>query len=244
MNEEKKSWKNRETLEDVNVNSLYWKAIERVKNGNIDEAIKIIKDYVYLTPQIFSSYIKNEELKPLLDISKASLCYYTIMLYVKIDCIDCIRKLINEIGNSIYLTIAFERIVKEDEMIAREVINNLSQYSRELALLLFSLSDESKKKFLKEIINIAKYEFGEAQYLALQSLYNFIDEDEVFKIFKFFVSDWDPKVRNIALNALLLLKEREDVKDLAKKLIKEETEESNLKIIKSILEGERYEIKT
>jgi hypothetical protein len=239
MKEEKKGWKNKETLEDVNVNSLYWKSIEKIKNGKIEEAIMIIKDHIKFTPQICSLYIKNDELKPLIDISKASLCYYTIILYTEANCIECLKKLIDELGNSIYLAIAFERIIKEDEELAKEIISQLSQKSvRELSMLLSSLSNESKKKFLKEILDIAKYEFGEAQYLALQSLYPFINDEEVFKIFKFFASDWDPKVRNIALNALLLVKEKEEVKQLVKKLMKDETNENNLQIMKSILEDE------
>ncbi|MEM4295208.1 MAG: hypothetical protein QXS91_00115, partial [Candidatus Anstonellales archaeon] len=101
------------------------------------------------------------------------------------------------------------------------------------------MSDEIKEMYFNEIFNIAKFEFGESQYMALNVLQGFINKKEVLDLFKFLASDWDKKVRRICLNALFLLKENEDIKQLAKKLIKDETDETNAGILKLIIENNK-----
>jgi len=234
----KKPWEFKEGMHEVNVNRIYWNAMNKMKEGNIEEAASLLKEHAHLIPRILSTYVLDENMKPLVNISKVNLCYYTLLIFSKLECNECIVETVKLLEDSIYLSLAFERLIKENEEIANSIINKLMENNQEIAIYVISnISEELRERFLEHIIRIAKYEFGKTQYTALQALYPFINREEVLKLFIFFASDWDKQTRRISLNALLMVKDKEEIKKLAKRLAKEENDEVNLGIIKLILEG-------
>jgi len=240
MPKEKKEklWEAKDVLHDVNVNKLYWNSIEKLTLKEDQKALEIINDYISITPRIVENYIKNRELKPLLNISKATMCYYTLILYIKANCIECLKNLVRFLHGSVELSLGFERLLREEknnEQVSNFIKKLIKEGQLEILMLLSNLSDELKMPFLEEIKNVAKNEIGEAQYIALNILSTFIEDKEVLSIYKQMANDWDIKVRRISLNVLAKLKDREDIKALAKKLLRDETDETNIQILKSII---------
>ena len=189
-----------------------------------------MQESISLTPHIVVGAVKRGGSLPW-NMSKASLCYYAFKLYVHFKCWECMKELVKELGDTSACTIAFERFISEgNESALKEMF---AKFPEELLKMLQDTPPEKLAPFFDEIFKIAKNEIGERQYLALMLLYGFLNKEEVKQLFKVFAQDWDPKVRRIAINALLKIDE--DMADFAKRLLKEEDDPINQSLLRRLL---------
>ena len=68
-------------------------------------------------------------------------------------------------------------------------------------------------------------------------LADFIEDERVEKLFLMFADDWDPQVRRISIRALKSIAHKPEVKEAAKRLIKEEEDSINRALLEQIVKA-------
>ena len=219
MDEEKPNISKYSGMHEENIDIIFWKIAEMMVNGEIDK-VKSYTEYATLLPPILAKYINYPTTTAyLLDVSPPTLCHHIFKFFLIAKCNACFIRAINQIKRKFPVVLGIVRLINEErgkiEGVIKDMLNDME--TRLIALeVVKNLDKETGKLFLNEIMNIARNDIGEAQYMALEILTSYIDMEEVEELFINYLDDWDPKVKAISAVALLNGKNKEKIVERVK----------------------------
>ena len=151
-------------------------------------------------------------------------------------------KILKDVGVPIYyffdrikskrmLMLGIMELVKQDP----KMVDKLLKKDINTLMVFKKLPKDLRKPFKETLSIIARTEIGEKQYLALEALSDFIEDDpELKEFFYSLLNDWDERVRYIVLKTLAKNPD-EETKKHVRSIKYEESNENNLKLIDYIL---------
>ena len=225
-------------LLDENPSYHFWKAIEHAKSNEWDEALnhaeRVKENLSFLAAKYWTSP------KPL-PITRRQFSALVLSLLLKMDCKPCFFDLVNKVYKEVELSISIAKNIHKEQKLKEwvdEMLDSDAYKSSALGIIL-NLPKEEQKLFLDKVRKIAKNEVEKPQYIALDILRNFIDEEDVKKIFTALVDDWDKEVRIKCVEALMPLAKEPSVRRALERAYDSERDKNIQSLIKLALEEEK-----
>ena len=233
-------WRFRDALHEDNASDIFWSSVKLYIEGDEKSALAKIRENPSIIQSVASKHIQDNKSMMFVQVTRGTLANIIIEMFYKIEAIDCIKGLVRDTAGSLYLTIGLSKFIEENrkaEDLVKEMILDES-IGLEAIKAIQKSSSETISRFLDPIMECAKNEIGEKQYIALQLLAEHAEKKEVRKIMVDFLDDWDSEVRRICALALAPFRKDKEVSKAASKALEVETEEDiRLLLIKLAGEG-------
>jgi hypothetical protein len=220
-------WRFRDALHEDNASDIFWSSVKSYIEGDEKSALAKIKENPSIIQSIASKHVTDNKSMMFVQVTRGTLANIIIEMFFKIDAIDCIKGLVRDTAGSLYLTIGLSKFIEENkkaEALVKEMLVDES-IGLETMKAIRKSSSETIARFLEQIMECAKNEIGEKQYISLQLLAEHVDNKAVRKIMMDFLDDWDAEVRRICALSLAHFKDDDEVNEAASKALEVETEE-------------------
>jgi len=223
-------------LAERNISDIFWKCIKLMVEKRENEAIELVKNNGDVIGGIAAEYASAPKRTYLVDMSANRLAYLSLKLFFKAGMKDAFRNFLIRGHGAPPLVAGMDRLIKEQP----EAVDWLKEVMEEntesvLAILSKINNTEVEEKFKRELIEIAREEIDDVQYMALEALKNIAKKDEeVQKVFIALIDDWDEKVRLLSAEAMQGVNS-EILAEQAKKALKEETNKYIAHLLQKII---------
>jgi len=232
-------WRFRDALHEDNASDLFWSSVKSYIEGDEKSALSKIKENPSIIQSVASKHILDNRSMMFVQVTRGTLANLVIEMFFKIEAIDCIKGLIRDTAGSLYLTIGLSKFIEENkkaEALVKQMILDES-IGLEAMKAIRKSSSETISRFLDPIMECAKNDIGEKQYISLQLLAEHVSNKEARKIMVDFLDDWDSEVRRICALSLAPFRKDKEVNEAASRALEVETEE-DIKLLLIKLAGE------
>lgn len=228
----------KEGMLDENPSLAFWKAMEKAKENNLDSALvyagKIRENIPYLT----SKYLNQDIASFNIPLSKTMLADFSIKLIKLLGYQEGIGDLVLRAHKNIEISIALSK--NWDDTLKnwiRKILSN-DDYKIPMLEIIKKMEKKNQEEFLENLVEIAKNEVDQAQYISLEILNEFSDKKEVLELFLKFVDDWDKEVKIRAIEAVSKFNFKPEVRKALERAYDDERDESIKHLIMHALKEE------
>ena len=224
-------------LAERNISDIFWKCIKLMIENKEEEAERVAKNTGGMLGSVAADYASAPKRAYLVDMSANRLAYLSLKLFFKAGMKDAFENFLRTGNRSASIIAGMDRAIKEHPDAVEWLREIMKENSEAVLAVLSKINDEGvEEKFKKELIEIAKEEIDDVQYMALEALKNIEKKDEeVQKVFIALIDDWDEKVRMLSAEALQNVK-NEFLGNQAKKALKEESNKYIVNLLQKIIE--------
>ncbi|MEM2948057.1 MAG: HEAT repeat domain-containing protein [Candidatus Anstonellales archaeon] len=226
-----------EELAERNISDIFWKCIKLMVEKKEKEACEIARNVGGMMGNLAAEYANAPKRVYIVNMSANRLAYLSAKLFFMAGMKDAFANFL-KIGNgSPSIVAGVDRLIKE----YHEGVEWLREVMKEDRVSVISLlskinNEEVEKEFKPELIETAREEIDDVQYMALEALKNLAKKDEdVQKVFIALIDDWDEKVRMLSAEAMQNVK-NELLGEQAKKALKEETNKYIAHLLQKIIQ--------
>ncbi|MGC8899165.1 MAG: HEAT repeat domain-containing protein [Candidatus Micrarchaeia archaeon] len=224
-------------LAERNISDIFWKCMELMVENREKEAIEIAKNAGAMMGSVAAEYANAPKRTYLVDMSSNRLAYLSAKLFFTANMKDAFDNFVKVGNGSASVVTGMDRLIKEQPKVV-EWLRELMEENAEAVLAVLSKinNEQVEEKFREELIETAREEIDDVQYMALEALKNIAKKDEeVQKVFIALIDDWDEKVRMLSAEAMQNVK-NELLAEQAKKALKEEKNKYIAHLLQRIVE--------
>lgn len=224
-------------LAERNISDIFWRCMRLMVENKEKEACEIAKNAGPIVGSVAAEYANAPKRTYLVEMSANRLAYLSAKLFFSAGMKDAFGSFVKVGDGSASVVAGMDRLVRERPD-ALEWLREMMEGNKEAVLALLSKinNEEVEEKFREELIEMAREEIDDIQYMALEALKNIAKKDgEAQKVFIALIDDWDEKVRMISAEAMQNVK-NELLVEQAKKALKEETNKYIAHLLQRIIE--------
>jgi len=224
-------------LAERNISDIFWKCIKLMVEGKESEAIEVARSTGAILGNVAVEYASAPKRTYLVGMSANRLAYLSAKLFFTASMKDAFSNFVRR-GNGFSSIVAgMDRLIKERPEVVEWLREEMEEDPNPVLAILSKINNEEvEEKFKMELMEIAKEEIDDMQYMALEALRNIAKKDEeVQKVFIALIDDWDERVRLLSAEAMQGVKNRL-LAEQAKKALKEETNKYIIYLLQKIIE--------
>jgi len=224
-------------LAERNISDIFWKCIKLMVENRENEAIEVAKNAGNILGNVAAEYANAPKRTYLVDMSANRLAYLSLKLFFTAGMKDAFGNFVRSGNGSPPFVAGMDRLIKERPEVAEWLKEAMEENAEPVLAVLSKINNEEvEEKFKRELIETAREEIDDVQYMALEALKNIAKKDEeVQKVFIALIDDWDEKVRALSAEAMQNVK-NEFLAEQAKKALKEETNKYIANLLQKIIE--------